>query len=363
MTAAGFTLVVAALIIMLAFINGVQTVSAVTGEPENVIVLADGNTDEVMSSMDHRLVYQVESTPGILRNSNGQLLASREMFMVIVPANVETAEISILQARGVTPLALEVHTNIKIVEGRMFRRHQREVIVGAGFAREQKIKVGEELQLGLKMWRVVGKFAAQGSTLESEVWCDLNQLAGQFHREGEYSTVVFRTRNALAAEEAVNFLGESKQFDVEALPEMVYYQQQAEQTNVIRVGAIVIAIFMSVGTVLGVTNTMFAAIGARTKDIAVMRLMGFGRIEILLSFLIEALLIALAGGLLGSMLGYTMNGLTLNTAMGAKQIAFAFKVDLSILMTGAFFTLGMGLIGGLLPALSAMRVSPLQALR
>jgi putative ABC transport system permease protein len=131
----------------------------------------------------------------------------------------------------------------------------------------------------------------------------------------------------------------------------------------IRTGAIIIAVFMAIGAVFGVTNTMFAAIGERLKDIAVMRLLGFARGEILVSFLLEALLIAVVGGALGSLLGYAVNGLTLSTALGAKSVAFAFKVDLPILISGAVFALIMGIFGGLLPAMSAMRVDPLETMR
>lgn len=363
MTAAGFTLVVTALIIMLAFITGVQKVSVVTGESENVMVLKKGATDEVLSEVSYRQAFQIETAPGVLRGTSGRPLASRELFMVISPTNLETSKTSFLQIRGVFPVALDVHTRVHVVQGRMFKRHHRELIVGAGMAREMELRVGDRLPIGRTEWDVVGIFESSGSTLEAEAWCDLDQLAGQFHRKGTYSSIVIRTANALAAQELVDFLGDSLLADAEAMVETTYYARQAEQLEVIRVGAFVIAFFMGIGAVLGVTNTMFAAIGQRIKDIAVLRVMGFGRFEILVSFLLEALLIALVGGALGSMLGYTINGLTLSTAMGAKLVAFAFTVDAPILITALVFTVVMGFVGGLLPALSAMRVSPLEALR
>jgi len=363
MTASGFLLVVTALIIMLAFVNGVQTVCTSSGQPENIIVLKQGNFDEVLSQMDRRLVSQIEATPGVLRNAVGRPLASRELFMVLTQWNEQSGEYHRLQARGVEPVAMEVHQQVNVAEGRMFRRNSREVIVGIGFARSQRIAPGDTLALGQWEWDVVGVFSAAGSAFESEIWCNLGQLAGLFHREGIYSSVVLRTAGETAADHALEYLEDNRAVAVSAQKETDYYRQQAEQMNVIRTGAIVIAIFMAVGAIFGVTNTMFAAIGERSKDIAVMRLLGFKRSEIVLSFLMETLLLALIGGTLGALLGCAINGLTLNTALGAKSVAFAFKINGTILAIAAVFTLIMGMIGGLLPALSAMRIRPLEAMR
>lgn len=363
MTASGFTLVVAALIIMLAFLNGVRAVSVVTGERNNVIVLKKGTGDEVLSELDFRTATQIEASPGILRGPSGRQMASRELFMVLSPSNVDTSETPFVQVRGVYPVALEVHPQVRITSGRPFRPHHREVIVGAAMARQLKLKAGDKLPLGRVEWDVVGIFEAGGATFESEAWGDLDQLADQFHRKGIVTTLVMRCADAEAADGLVEYLAANRSVEVDAISEIGYYQRQGEQTNVVRVGAFVIAGFMGLGAVLGITNTMFAAIGQRIKDIAVLRLLGFGRREILISFLLEALLIAAVGGACGSLLGYAINGLSLSTAVGAKIVAFAFKVDGQILATAAGFTFVMGFVGGALPALSAMRVSPLEALR
>jgi len=363
MTACGFTLVVTALIVMLAFVNGVHTVCAVSGQPENVIVMKQGTFDEVLSQLNDHLLRQVEITPGVLRGSDGRPLCSRELFMVLTQWDDRIQDYRQLQARGVEPVALEVHSQVQIVEGRMFRRGSREMLLGRGVARQEQREVGQKLMVGQIEWDVVGIFEADGSSFESEVWCDVNQLAGHFHRDGTFSSAVLRTISPAAAVDVAADLRHSRAVSVEAKPEVDYYEQQAEQINIIYTGAIVIAVFMAIGAVFGVTNTMFAAIGERVKDIAMMRLLGFGRQEILLCFLLETLLIALVGGSLGSVLGYAVNGLTMNTALGAKSIAFAFKVDASILVMGAIFSLTMGIVGGLLPAMSAMRVQPLEAMR
>lgn len=363
MTSCGFTLVVMALIVMLAFVNGVRVVCARSGQPENVIVTKQGTSDEVLSQLTNHMVRQVEMMPGVLRGADGRPLCSRELFMVITQWNDRTQEYRYVQARGVEPMALEVHSHVRLAEGRMFRSNSREMIVGRGMARQEQIEVGQALTVGQIDWQVVGIFEADGSAFETEAWCDVNQLAGQFHRDGFFSTAVLRTIGPAAAAELAARLRQSRAVAVEAQPESEYYEQQAEQTNIIYTGALVISVFMAFGAVLGVTNTMFAAIGERIADIAVMRLLGFRRGEILASFLLEALLIALIGGVMGSLLGYAVNGWTLETALGAKSVAFAFQVDASILAVGAAFALAMGIVGGLLPALAAMRVEPLEAMR
>ena len=362
MTASGFTLVVAALVVMLAFINGIEVACATTGEAENVILLSKGNNDEVLSQMDRGLVAQVENTKGVLLDSSSRPVASRELFMVVHHQQEETGVFRFLQVRGVLPVAFRVHSRLHLIEGRNFRPSQSEIIIGKGVQRENHFQIGDQIDMGRKLWKVVGVFEASGAAFESEMWCDLNELASQFRREGLYSSVILRAATPRAAEEMAEQLAGSRSVSVEAMTEPRYYEKQSEQTKIMQTAAWVIAWFMGIGAMFGVMNTMFAAIGQRTKDIAVLRIMGFESGEILLSFLLEAILIALLGGLLGVALGAVANGITRTASLGARQIDFAFRVDGGILIFAALFTVVMGILGGLLPALSAMRIKPLEAL-
>jgi putative ABC transport system permease protein len=363
MTASGFTLVVAALVVMLAFIHGIEAACATTGEPENVILLSKGNNDEILSQMERGLVSQVENSKGVALDSSGQPIASRELFMVVHHRQEETGAFRFLQVRGVLPVAFRVHSQLHIVEGRTFRASQSEVIIGKGVQRENHFQLGDQIDMGRKLWKVVGVFEAEGAAFESELWCDLNELASQFRREGLYSSVILRAPTPEGAEELAEQLSQSRSVSVEAMTEPRYYQKQSEQTKIMQTAAWVIAWFMGVGAMFGVMNTMFAAIGQRTKDIAVLRIMGFESGEIMLAFLVEAILIAVLGGLLGVTLGAATNGITRTASLGARQIDFAFRIDGSILTFAALFTLVMGILGGLLPAMSAMRIKPLEALR
>lgn len=363
LTATGFTLVVATLIIMLAFVSGVRQVCTVSGRPDNVIVLAQGNSDEVVSQIDEITFRRVAALPSVMQTTDGNPICSPELFMAVTRFDSSQDQARLLQLRGVREAAFQVHSQARLIAGRMFRTTERELIVGAATGEDLGVKIGDSFPIGGTPWKVVGVFAAAGSTFESEVWCSLDQLADQFNREGHYSSIIFRTRSARMATETAETVSADRQLNVSAQPETEYYAKQAEQMNTINAGAYIIATFMAIGAVFALSNTMFAAIGERTKDIAVMRLIGFARSDILISFLAETMVIACLGGSLGILAGYAVNGLSLQTALGDKSIVFAFRVDPAIIAAAACFSLLMGAIGGLLPAWSAMRIDPLESMQ
>ncbi len=364
MTASGFTLVVAALVVMLAFVAGVQEVCTTSGEPENVIVLAKGTNDEIMSQMDLRLASDLENVRGVARNDKSQPMASREMFLVVHHQTEPGGPFKFVQLRGVTPLAFDVHTQFRIIDGIPLRANQSELVIGKAVQRELKLNVGDQIDLGRKTWKIAGVFEAAGTAFESEVWADLTELASLFRRDGVYNSVVLRADNAEDAADLSARLAESRSISCNPRTEPDYYSKQAEQMNMISSAAWVIAWFMGIGAIFGVMNTMFAAIGQRRKDIAVLRIIGFKAHEILISFLLEAILISIIGGGLGIALGMGVNGYTRNaTVGGAREVAFALRVTESTVIFAAGFSMAMGVAGGLLPALSVVRVQPLEALR
>jgi putative ABC transport system permease protein len=326
-------------------------------------VLAKGNNDEIFSQLDTRMMNELSNFPGVARSRSGEPLASREMFLVVHRLIEDTGAFKFLQTRGVTPVAFDVHTQLKLIEGQMYRSSQSEVIIGRGVQREHRLNVGDKVPIGRKLWTVTGVFEAGGSAFESECWCDLTELASQFRREGSYSTMVMRTENPEAAADLVERLQNSRSIVCNPQTEVAYYAKQSEQTQLIATAAWIIAWFMGVGAVFGVMNTMFAAISQRRKDIAVLRILGFKPHEILVSFLLEAILISIVGGTLGILLGTGVNGFSRSTAMGAREVEFAFRVTQSTVVFAAGFAMAMGVIGGVVPALSVVRVQPLEALR
>ena len=201
-TASGFMLVVTALIVMLAFVSGVQSVCAGSGQAENVMVLKEGAIDEVLSQLSERTVRRIELTPGVSQGKDGRPLSSCELFIAVNQWDEETEQYQTIQARGVLPAATDVHSQVRITRGGLFRRNTRDVILGAAVARQHQLGPGQELHIGKSTWNVVGVFEADGSVFESEVWCDLDQLAGEFHRRNVYTSVVLRCADAAAAAHA-----------------------------------------------------------------------------------------------------------------------------------------------------------------
>lgn len=362
MTALGFTLVVAALVVMLAFVNGINQVCATSGEPENVLLLSKGSHDEVLSVVNRNQITQAEHAEGVVLDDSGFPLASRELFLVVHHLDEKTGAYRFLQVRGVLPVAFQVHTRVNVRNGETFHPNQSEVIIGKVLQRDNGLRVGDSLRIGRKSWKITGVFDADGSAFESEVWGDLNELAGQFRREGFSSSVVLRAADAAAAEALAARIASSRNISLESQTEPQYYAKQAQQTRTLRRATWMVAWFMGIGAVFGVMNTMFAAINHRIKDIAVMRLMGFKPRDILLCFLIEAVLIAMLGGLLGLALGSVANGATRSISLGARNIQFALRVDAAIVLSVSLVTLLLGILGGLLPALNAMRIKVLEAL-
>jgi putative ABC transport system permease protein len=362
MTALGFTLVVAALVVMLAFVNGINQVCATSGEAENVLLLSKGSHDEVLSVVNRNQITQAEHADGVVPDASGFPLASRELFLVVHHLDEKTGAYRFLQVRGVLSMAFQVHTRVTVRDGEAFHPNQSELIIGKVLQRDNGLKVGDSLRIGRKNWKITGVLEADGSAFESEVWCDLNELAGQFRREGFSSSVVLRAADAAAAEALAARIASSRNISLESQTEPQYYAKQAEQTRTLRRATWMVAWFMGIGAVFGVMNTMFAAINHRIKDIAVLRLMGFKPRDILLCFLVEAVLIAVLGGLLGLALGSAANGVTRSISLGARSIQFALRVDAAIVMTVSLVTLFLGILGGLLPALNAMRIKVLEAL-
>jgi ABC-type lipoprotein release transport system permease subunit len=252
-----------------------------------------------------------------------------------------------------------------------------QAVVGEGFARElgpdlkkPRLEVGDVFELGLKKWQVVGILKSEGTTFGSEVWAKRSYVGDLYGKPSTISSVAIRTGSADKAAEVARYLREDFK-DAKLLPQTeTEYYSKLQGTNLQFTVAIgFFTFFMAIGGIFGVMNTMFAAISQRTKDIGVMRILGYARWQILISFLIESLVIALAGGLLGCALGFLSDGWTATSIVGSGQGGFGktvilrLVVDANILAVGMILTLAMGLLGGLLPSLSAMRLRPLEALR
>ncbi len=250
-----------------------------------------------------------------------------------------------------------------------------QAVLGEGIARamgqdvgKPTLQVGDLFEMGPRQWIVKGILQSDGSTFDSEIWARRG-LIGPLFGKDVYTSIVLRTADAAAARAvARDVTSNFKDAAVQAQTELDYYENLNTTNKQFLYAIIFVAVIMSIGGVFGVMNTMFAAISQRLKDIGVMRILGFARWQILVSFFLETLFLALIGGLIGCALGCLANGYTASSVMsggagGGKIVVLKLVVDGNVLLTGLLFSLAMGCVGGLLPALSAMRLKPLDAVR
>lgn len=398
MTGLAFTLVVSLMTVMLAFVNGMYQLTEKSGQPGNVIVLADGATDESFSTLSFVDSSDIEQQPGVLRNESGAALCSKEVYVIVNQevgvAAGEKPRRRFVQVRGVEDpsMAGMVHGLKLRTGGEWFSAGGVEeaaaaddgsssnvliqAIVGNGLAAElgndrperKPLQVGDTFSLGARTWKVTGILDSTGSTFDSEVWAKRSRVGEEFGKQNTYSSYLIRTEGPKAARALTKDLQNYKKAALNPQVETDYFSAQAETGKQFLVAIIVVAIVMAVGGVFGVMNTMFAAISQRTKDIGVLRILGYARWQILVSFLLESLVIALIGGLAGCALGFLADGWTARSVVssgpgGGKSVVLQMVVSPEILMTGTLLSLGMGALGGFVPALSAMRFRALESLR
>jgi putative ABC transport system permease protein len=363
---AGISLVVAVLIALTAMANGFRKALKSTGTVENAIVTQRGSGSELSSgfSRDTASVIMVDSR--VKRDDQGRPMASPEMNVVAaLPKRGDGTEVNVT-VRGVSPMAFKVRQHIKIVEGRNFTPGLYELIAGKKAGdRYEGLEVGGTIKLQRQSWKVVGLFTSDGSSFESEVWGDVEVLAPAFNRGGGFQSLTVRLTDPSVLEKFDADLKANPNMQVQMTSELQYYEGQSGQTaNTLTILALFVGIIMGIGAIFGAMNTMYGIVAARTREIGTLRALGFSRVSILTSFMIESAFLALLGGLLGSLLALPIN--TLSGATGGanfSQVAFDFRVDprwLGISVAAAIF---MGLAGGFLPAWKAARMPITSALR
>jgi ABC-type lipoprotein release transport system permease subunit len=365
MTALGITLVVAVFVAMLALAGGFQAALVKTGSPSNVIVLRRGATSELTSGITREDERLLATDPRIATDENGHPLISPEVVVVInIPRKVGEGMNNIV-ARGVNDEAYAVR-GIRIIEGRRFESGKSEIILGKKIVpRFAHTAIGDSIRFAGRNWIVVGHFDAGGSALESEIWGENEQFMPVF-RGQVFQSVIFRLKDPASFEEAKRSIEGDQRLTVQVQRESEFYTAQSGMlTKIMTVLAVMITSIMAIGAVFGAINTMYAAVSARTSEIAVLLTLGFKPRSILASFLTESAAIAAIGGIAGGLLALPINGLVTSTTNWASfsEVAFAFRVTPGLLLGGFIFALIMGLVGGFFPAWRAARLRVVQALR
>ena len=358
---------VAVLVGVLSIAAGFRQAMTVSASPDGAVVLRSGADSEMVSGLGRSQTRLIADAPGVARNAQGPL-ASAELFVIINLPKRSTGMDANVPLRGVENAAWQVRDNMKIVSGRLFEWGRNEVIVGAGAAREfSGLEVGSKMKVGRYEWPVVGIFSANGGASESEIWTDAKVLQDAYQRGDSFQSVYAKLNSPGAFQEFKDSLTSNPQLSVKVVRQSEYYAEQSETlTRLITTLGFLIAFLMAIGAVFGAWNPMYSAVVARTREIATLRALGFGGSAVVVSLMLESLLLALVGGIIGGGLAYfAFNNFHTSTMnwQSFSQIAFAFRVTPELLVRGIVWSPLIGLIGGLFPAIRAARLPIAAGLR
>jgi putative ABC transport system permease protein len=361
----GIAGVVGVLVALQAMAEGFRATLNSAGNDQTAIVLRAGANTELSSGLDRTAVRLVTQAPGVLRDAQDVPVASAEVVVIANVPKRSTGTDANVEIRGVGPGVWALRPEVRIVDGRPFTPGRRELIIGTGALRQfSGLEPGNTLQLNNQPWAVVGVFAS-GDAHESEIWGDAESVASAYRRNA-FQSVTLRLAGPEALERFKAALSADPRLRVDAETTRSYYSKQSEQlTRIIRVLGFGIAVIMAFGAAFGALNTMYAAVAARAREIATLRALGFAGLPVVVAVMLETMLLACVGGLIGAALAWgVFNGYTVSTlGSNFSQVVFQFRVTPSLLVQGLQWALVIGFAGGLLPALRAATLPVTAALR
>ena len=366
LTVAGMALVVFVFASILMLAEGLRKTLVETGSYDNVVVLRKGSNSEVVSGVGRQPASILETLPEIAIGPKGQRLVAKEVVVLIALTKKGSHSPSNVILRGVEEDSILLRPTVRLVEGRLPRVGSPEIIIGSSIARRFKgAEINETIRFGMGDWRIVGIFDAGNSGFSSEIWGDVDQFIQAFRRPA-YSSVIFRLRDASEFQNVKSRIESDPRMTLEAKRETKYYAEQSEiMAKFLRILGISLTIIFSLGAIIGAMITMYSAVANRTTEIGTLRALGFQRRSILTAFLIESLLLGLLGGLAGLFFASFLQFFTVSTMnfQSFAELAFSFTLTFEIFYKGMVFSLVMGFVGGLLPAVRASRMVIVDALR
>jgi ABC-type antimicrobial peptide transport system permease subunit len=361
----GIVFVTVVFVFLFAMGLGIERSLVGSGDPLNLITLRKGTTAESQSVVTKQQYEDLLGIPGLHRDAKGEVLVSPEL---VVGANVikkdgGKANVAI---RGVGAKAKDMRAEFKLLPGgRWFNPSVGELVVGVGASRRfTGLEIGDTPRFRGRQWKIVGKFECGGQAYESELWGDIDDIKAQFKRD--YSAVLIRSASPDALARLKNLIQDDKQFNLDARPTLTYFSDQNIGGKMIKSFGFVLAIVLGIGAVFGAANTMYAAVASRTREIATMRVLGFTRLAIWFSFVIESAFLGMAGGALGAAAGYLMfNNMATGTVnwISFSELAFQFRVTPELMGIAVVLATLMGIVGGFFPAFRASRMTIARALR
>lgn len=367
-TMVGIALVVAVFVMVMALARGLRATYLSTGDARNLLVVRRGSMAESSSQVTFDEVRRVKYLDGIARNERGEPIASAEIIVLITMQRQSGGKAHV-QVRGLGPMGAELRPGIRIpaspTEGRMFKPGERECIVSRNVARRfANCGLGQKFRSGKNTWTVVGLFDAQRTAYDSEIWVDADEARDAFNRSF-YGSVVIRPSDPAAVAGLIQRIESDAQMRLRVLTETEYYRDQTKTAAPIQAFGAALATIMSIGAAFSAMNMMYAAVGARTREIGTLRVLGFRPSSIYFSFLLESVMVAVLGGVLGCILALPVHGIATGTFNWSTfaEVGFEFRITLGLLGAGMLFALIMGVLGGLLPARMASRQPVLDSLR
>jgi len=366
LTAGGMALVSFVFVAVLMLAEGLEKTLADTGSPENAIVLRAAAETEISSAISREEAGVIEVQPEVAQSPLGETMSAKESLVLVTLPRKATGEPTNVVVRGVGGKSLALRGQVKLISGRLFRAGSHEIITGSNMAqRIRGASLGGTLRFALTEWRVVGVFDAGTTAFDSEVWGDVDQLMSAFRRNN-YSALILRIPGKRAFTDFKKRMESDPRLTVQVKREIAFYREQSEvMAKFIRILGLAMTIFFSLGAILGAMVTMYAAVANRIREIGTLRALGFRSRAIVTSFMTEAILLGSIGGLAGVAAGSLLHFLTISTMnwQTFSELAFGFQLTPQIALSTVGFSVGMGFVGGLLPAWSAARLKIVDALR
>src|SRR5579883_3373952 len=362
----GIAGVVGVLVALFAMAEGFRSTLLETGNDDTAIVLRGGSQTELNSGLDHDATVVIANEPQVMRDGQGRPIASPELVVIASLAKKSTGHDANVELRGVGEGAWALRPAVRIIAGRRFTPGLRELIVGKRAAVEfEHTALGSQISLGGQPWTVVGEFDS-GDEHDSELWGDGDVMAAAYRRGNSRNSVTVRLRSPRDFDAFKAAVTSDPRFKADVSTTRDYYSRQSELlTRAIRILGTSVAIIMAIGAIFGALNTMYAAVAARTREIATLRAMGFRGGPVIVSVLIETLVLAVAGGVIGAAIAWALFDHYTASTLGANfsQVVFEFRVTPALLADGLKWALAIGFVGGLFPAVRAARMPVTDGLR
>ncbi len=356
-------IVVTVLLAFMAMGQGFQKTMAGSGSEDVAIMLRGGSAAELNSGLGGDVYTNVSSSPGIAKDENGPII-SGELYVVVDGVKKSSQTEANLPLRGIGPAGFSLRKNISLIDGRMFEEGKTEIIVGTSILSQfSGFELGSKMKFGATEWTVVGVFDAGGSVFGSELLTDVRTLQAQFNRGNSYQSIRVRLDGPEAIQKIRDFIESDPRLNLDVMTEQAYYSDQSRDMGRLVYMGWGLAIFMALGALAGALNTMYTSVEAKAVEIATLRAIGFKGISAFFGTLVESLVLAIIGGVLGTLIAFLLfDGISTSTMGGSfTQVVFDFNVSADAFKSGIILAVIIGLVGGFFPAWRASRMPLLKA--